>query len=61
MASKVAKYKVWIHIEGVDRNGDCVEGDEFHEPHSAGEYTTRFMAEKLRNRLIDIAAIINDE
>jgi hypothetical protein len=31
--SNVKEYKVWIHIEGLDKNGDCIEGDSFHEPH----------------------------
>lgn len=29
---ETVKYKAWIHIEGLDKNGDQVEGDDVFEP-----------------------------
>jgi hypothetical protein len=31
MMSKVTQYKVWLHIEGLNVDGACIEGD-VHEP-----------------------------
>ena len=59
--SKVDHYKVWIHIEGLNEDGDCVEGDEFFEPHEAGCFKTPAKAESLRSKLVDIAGIITGE
>jgi hypothetical protein len=33
---KPIKYKVWIHIEGLNKDGDCIEGDDYFEPREAG-------------------------
>lgn len=29
---KPVKYKAWLHIESLDKNGDQVEGDDVFEP-----------------------------
>ena len=45
------KYNVWIHIEGVDEDGDCVQGDDYFEPHKVGTFNTVEGAESLRHFL----------
>lgn len=57
---KPVKWKVWIHIEGLDKDDDTVEGDEYFEPHEAGCFKTAAKAEDLRSKLVDIAGIIAD-
>lgn len=59
--SGATHYKIWIHIEGLDKDGDCVEGDEFFEPHEAGCFKTSAKAEDLRSKLVDIAGVITGE
>lgn len=49
------KYKVWIHIEGTDKDGDCVEGDEFFEPEEVGCFSSARKAENFRDELADVA------
>lgn len=51
--SKVKSYKVWVHIEGLDKHGDCIEGDDYHEPREAGEFDTPEAAEAHRDALLD--------
>ena len=53
--SEVVEYKVWIHIEGLDEDGDCVEGDSWHEPREAGCFASLQSAEGLRDMLLDAA------
>lgn len=53
--SKVVKYKVWVHIEGLNKEGDCIEGDGHHEPREAGCFKTAEEAEHLRDLLLNIA------
>ena len=53
--SKVVKYKVWVHIEGLNKEGDCIEGDGHHEPREAGCFETAEEAEHLRDLLLKIA------
>lgn len=55
--SKVKKYKVWLHIEGLNKDGDCIEGDDYHEPREAGCVETREEAERLRDALLDVAGV----
>ena len=50
-----AKYNVWIHIEGVDADGDCIQGDDYFEPHKVGTFNTVEGAESLRYRLFRAA------
>ena len=57
---KPVKWKVWIHVEGLDKDDDTVEGDEFFEPHEAGCFKTPAKAEALRSKLVDIAGIITE-
>ena len=52
---KVKSYKVWIHIEGIDKHGDCLEGDDYHEPREAGHVDTLEEAERLRDTLLEEA------
>jgi len=47
---KVVKYNVWVHIEGVNKDGDTVE-DEYYEPLKAGEFKKLETAEKFRDTL----------
>lgn len=47
------QYKVWVHTEGVNEEGDCVEGDEFYEPRQAGSFDTAEEAERFRDGLLD--------
>lgn len=54
MSNKVVKYNVWIHIEGVNRDGDCIEGDDIHEPVEAGEFKKLEDAEYLRDLLLRV-------
>ncbi len=55
--SKVKKYKVWVHIEGLNKDGDCIEGDDYHEPREAGCVETLEEAERLRDVLLDAAGV----
>ncbi len=48
------RYKVWIHIEGLDRNGDQVEGDEVFEPIEVACFDSANAAESFRDDLIDL-------
>jgi len=57
MESKVKKYKVWVHIEGLDEDGDCIEGDDYYEPREAGCVETLEEAERLRDTLLDVAGV----
>lgn len=50
MSNKVVKYNVWVHIEGVNRDGDTVE-DEYHEPQKVGEFKKLIDAEMFRDML----------
>jgi len=50
---KVVKYKVWLHIEGLDKYGDCVEGDDYHEPNEAGCFKTLEEAVDFRDFLLE--------
>lgn len=54
-ASRCASYKVWIHIEGLNQDGDTVEGDDYHEPREAGCFHTVEEAERLRDALLAAA------
>jgi hypothetical protein len=49
---KVAKYNVWIHIEGVNKDGDCIEGDEYYEPLKAGSFKNLAAATALQEHII---------
>jgi hypothetical protein len=51
--NKKSSYKVWVHIERVTEDGDVLEGDEYHEPHEAGEFDTLEAAEAHRDAMID--------
>ncbi len=53
--SKATHYKVWIHIEGLNDEGDMVEGDEYNEPREAGCFATREQAAELRDVLLGTA------
>jgi hypothetical protein len=55
MKQKVDCYKVWVHIEGVTKDGDVIYGDEYFEPQCVGERKTRKQAEALRCKLMDNA------
>lgn len=55
--SKVVKYKVWVHIEGLNKVGDCIEGDGHHEPREAGCFKTLLEAEHLRDLLLETAEV----
>lgn len=54
MSNKVENYKVWVHIEGLNEDGDCIEGDEYFEPREAGCVKTAEEAESLRDSLINM-------
>lgn len=49
--SRVVEYKVWVHIEGLDKDGDTVEGDEYFEPHEIGSFPTKEEAEEFRDKI----------
>ncbi|MFA5375901.1 MAG: hypothetical protein WC455_09180 [Dehalococcoidia bacterium] len=53
--SKVTHYKVWLHIEGLDKNGDCIEGDDFHEPREVARTRTREKAEVIVDAILTVA------
>jgi hypothetical protein len=55
MANKVTHYKVWIHVEGLDKDGDQVEGDDHFLPREAGCVVRKAHAEALRDALADAA------
>lgn len=50
-SKKPKVYKVWIHLEGCNNDGDCIEGDEYHEPLKAFETRSIEMAESVRRYL----------
>jgi hypothetical protein len=52
---KVVRYNVWVHIEGVNKEGDTIEGDDYYEPHKAGEFKKLETAEEFRDMLVDTA------
>ncbi len=49
--NKVVEWKVWVHVEGLDRAGDILEGDEYQEPMEAGCFTKRAAAHECQNLL----------
>jgi hypothetical protein len=57
MSRKVDHYKVWVHIEGLSKDGDCIEGDDYHEPREAGCVKTPEEAERLRDTLLETAGV----
>ena len=57
MDEKGIKYKVWVHIEGLNEEGDCIEGDDYYEPREAGCVDTLEEAERLRDNLLDVAGV----
>ncbi len=52
----VDHYKVWVHIEGLNAEGDTIEGDEYHDPLQAGRVKTLAEAEKLRDWILACAS-----
>lgn len=46
---RLVKYNVWIHIEGVNEDGDTIQGDDFFEPHKLGAFDTGVEAEEFRD------------
>ncbi len=59
--SKPTHYKVWVHIEGLNAEGDIIEGDENHEPREAGCFATSEDAVDFQNELLDFAHENNTE
>jgi hypothetical protein len=57
MESKVKKYKVWVYIEGLNEDDDCIEGDDYYEFCEAGCVETLEEAERLRDTLLDVAGV----
>ena len=53
--SKVTHYKVWLHIEGLDKNGDCIEGDDFYMPKEVARTRTREKAEVIVDAILTVA------
>lgn len=53
--SKVTHYKVWLHIEGLDKNGDCIEGDDFYMPKEVARKRKREQAEAMVNAILMVA------
>lgn len=49
---KPVKYKVWIHIEGLNKDGDCIEGDEYFEPREAGCFKNKSQALRRQDGLM---------
>jgi hypothetical protein len=58
--AKVAKYNVWVHIEGVDKHEDCIEGDDHFAPHKAAVCRTAEDAEKIRDCLLEFVDVAVD-
>jgi len=56
--SKIVAYQVWIHVEGVDAEGDMIE--ESCEPRKLGRFDTSDMAENLVDALVDLTEAIQD-
>lgn len=52
MMSKVTHYKVWLHIEGLNKDGDCIEGDDFHEPREVTRTRSREAAEAVVDAIL---------
>ena len=57
MSEKVHHYNVWVEIEGVNEDGDYIEGDGFHEPYKIGECDTLADAEHTRDVAVDSGRI----
>ena len=55
--AKVKKYKVWVHIEGIDSYGDCIEGDEYHEPQEAACVKSLEKATEIANFMLNVAEL----
>ena len=51
---KATHYKVWVHIEGLNDEGDQVEGDDYFMPTEAGEFDTEDAAQE-HVRLLEAA------
>lgn len=48
----IRDYKVWIHIEARDEEGDCVLGDEYFEPEPVGTYDHEDEAIAVRDGIV---------
>jgi hypothetical protein len=57
---KPVKYKVWVHIEGLNKEGDCIEGDGYFEPREAGEFEREYDAVRLRDAILALSDVLND-
>jgi hypothetical protein len=53
--ARAKSYKVWIHIEGLDSYGDCIEGDEYHEPQEAACVKSLEKATEIAAFLLEMA------
>jgi len=54
---KPTRYKVWIHIEGQNKDGDCIEGDDYFEPREAGCFKYPGKAISFRDMLMAVADV----
>lgn len=55
MMSKVTHYKVWLHIEGLNKDGDCIEGDDFYMPKEVARTRSREKAEVMVDAIMTVA------
>ncbi len=54
--SKPTHYKVWVHVEGLNAEGDIIEGDSYYEPREAGCFATSDEAMNLQTDLLNFAS-----
>jgi len=45
MSDKCVEWKVWLHVEGLNDEGDQVEGDDYYQPVELESFDTREDAE----------------
>ena len=50
---EVVEYNVWVHVEGVNAEGDTIQGDSWYEPMKVGSYKSSEQAVAVQNMLVD--------
>ena len=53
---KPFQYKLWLHMEGITKGGDTIEGDEFYEPLELGSFKSKDTALAARVYIAEAAA-----
>ncbi len=52
---EIDRYKVWVHIEALNADGDQILGDDCYEPHEAACCDDLNTAEGVREVMLDVA------